>query len=198
MVHREIVGGGGVRRRADARSASGCTSPARIFAVPRNIRCSNRCAKPVCPGSTSLREPVCTTMYDGHDVGVVGGNRDQPQPVGQILLRIVVGEYLLCGLGAQRRARRSPEAGIISESSILFYDPWPHSARLFQPDGEFQQQFVLEGPPHQAAPRWAVRRSKPPSGWSPPAGRARSPSPPASPPERVRSPCRPPSNRLSP
>ena len=31
--------------------------------VPRNIKCSNRCAKPVCPGSTSLREPVCTTMW---------------------------------------------------------------------------------------------------------------------------------------
>ena len=30
--------------------------------VPLNIRCSKRCAKPVCPGSTSLRDPVCTTM----------------------------------------------------------------------------------------------------------------------------------------
>ena len=32
------------------------------FRVPRNMRCSKRCAKPLLPGSTSLREPVLTTM----------------------------------------------------------------------------------------------------------------------------------------
>jgi len=29
-----------------------------VFGVPRNIRCSKKCAKPDLPGSISLREPV--------------------------------------------------------------------------------------------------------------------------------------------
>ena len=31
-----------------------------VSGVPRNITCSKKCAKPDFPGSTSLREPVCT------------------------------------------------------------------------------------------------------------------------------------------
>ena len=31
------------------------------FSLPRNIRCSKKCAKPDLPGSTSLRLPVRTT-----------------------------------------------------------------------------------------------------------------------------------------
>src|SRR5436190_18999191 len=34
-----------------------------VFAVPRNMRCSKKCAKPDLPGSTSLREPVCTGIW---------------------------------------------------------------------------------------------------------------------------------------
>src|SRR5262245_8960240 len=33
-----------------------------VFGVPRNIRCSKKCANPDFPGSNSLREPVCTGM----------------------------------------------------------------------------------------------------------------------------------------
>jgi hypothetical protein len=31
--------------------------------VPRNIRCSKKCAKPDLPGSTSLRDPAWTTIW---------------------------------------------------------------------------------------------------------------------------------------
>ena len=37
-------------------------SAAERFLVPRNIMCSKKCAKPDLPSSTSLREPVATTM----------------------------------------------------------------------------------------------------------------------------------------
>jgi hypothetical protein len=53
------------------------------FSVPRNMRCSKRCANPVWPGSTSLRDPVCTTMYVATMFAVVCRHRDQPQALGR-------------------------------------------------------------------------------------------------------------------
>ena len=46
-----------------------------VAGVPRNIRCSKKCANPDLPGSTSLRDPVCTgicidTMF-GKPVGTM-------------------------------------------------------------------------------------------------------------------------------
>jgi hypothetical protein len=34
-----------------------------VFGVPRNMRCSKKCANPDLPGSTSLREPVWTGIW---------------------------------------------------------------------------------------------------------------------------------------
>src|SRR5262245_42539041 len=33
-----------------------------VFGVPRNIKCSKKCANPDLPGSNSFRDPVCTGM----------------------------------------------------------------------------------------------------------------------------------------
>ena len=73
VVVRVVVGGVGVLARARPASGSPGTSRAGRPCVPRNIMCSKKWAKPDLPGSTSLREPVCTgicsdTMF-GKPVG---------------------------------------------------------------------------------------------------------------------------------
>ena len=61
VVHGQVVGGEGVRVGAHLLDDVVVRLGAVGASVPRNIMCSKKWAKPVLPGSTSLRQPVRTT-----------------------------------------------------------------------------------------------------------------------------------------
>ncbi len=68
--------------------------------VPRNIRCSNRCAKPDLPGSTSLRSRVDDDV-DRDDVGESGRDGDQAESVREFFLGVGERENFLGSVCAE-------------------------------------------------------------------------------------------------
>src|SRR2546427_1317745 len=59
--------------------------------VPRNIMCSKKWAKPDFPGSTSLREPVCTGICTETMLGNPVGTTMTFRPLGRVLSVAVKG-----------------------------------------------------------------------------------------------------------
>src|SRR5439155_2442249 len=55
-----------------------------VRGVPRNIKCSKKCAKPDFPGSTSLREPACTAILKLTRFGNPVGRTMTFSPLGSV------------------------------------------------------------------------------------------------------------------
>src|SRR5215211_8031463 len=92
--------------------------------VPRNIMCSKKCAKPDLPGSTSLREPVCTGIRSETRFGNPVGTTMTLRPLGSVFSDALKGRMSLGALvpwpkaetgstNAQRTAVRKRERNIV-------------------------------------------------------------------------------------
>ena len=83
--------------------------------VPRNIMCSKKWAKPDLPGSTSLREPVCTGICSETMFG---------KPVGTTMTFRPLGRVFSVGLEGEDVARLSlaaeqPPASASAQSAAI-------------------------------------------------------------------------------
>ena len=80
--------------------------------VPRNIMCSKKCAKPDLPGSTSLREPVCTGICSDTMFGNPVGTTMTTSPFGSVFVVALNGRMSAAGSAAE------PTTGTMASSSV--------------------------------------------------------------------------------